>query len=323
MRTPYPPIQPYGSGLLDVGDGHRLYWETSGNPAGEPVVFLHGGPGSGCSDGHRRLFDPAAYRIVLFDQRNCGRSMPSAGNPAVSLETNTTGHLVADIERLRRHLGIERWMVFGGSWGSALALAYAQEHPDRVGELILRGVFTLRRREISWYYREGGASLLFPDRWEEFVAPIPEAERGDLIGAYHRRLTHPDLFTRVRAARAWCRWEGSTVTLRPDPGWASAFGASDRTLVSSARIENHYFRNGGFVDEGRLLANVARIRHIPCVIVQGRYDVCTPVATAWELSRAWPEADLRIVPDAGHVYTEPGILHELITATDRFARQAK
>jgi proline iminopeptidase len=320
MRTLYPPIQPYESGLLDVGDGHRLYWETSGDPAGRPVVFLHGGPGSGCSDDHRRQFDPAAYRIVLFDQRNCGRSMPGAANPAVSLETNTTGHLVADMERLRRHLGIERWMVFGGSWGSTLALAYAQEHPDRVSELILRGIFTLRRREIAWYYREGGASRIFPDRWEEFVAPIPEDERGDLIGAYHRRLTHPDLFTRVRAARAWCRWEGSTVTLRPDPGWASAFGASDRALVASARIENHYVRNGGFVDEGRLIADAARIRHIPCVIVQGRYDVCTPVATAWDLSRAWPEAELRIVPDAGHVYTEPGIVHELVTATDRFAR---
>jgi proline iminopeptidase len=319
MRTLYPPIQPYDSGLLDVGDGHRVYWETSGDPAGKPVVFLHGGPGSGCSNDHRRQFDPAAYRIVLFDQRNCGRSMPSAGNPAVSLRTNTTWHLVADIERLRRHLGIERWMVFGGSWGSALALAYAQEHPDRVSEMVLRGVFTLRRREISWYYQEGGASRLFPDLWERFVAPIPHDERGDLIRAYHRRLTHPHLFTRVRAARAWCGWEGATVTLRPDPGWATAFGASDRALVASARIENHYFLNGGFLDEGQLIADVAKIRHIPCVIVQGRYDVCTPAVTAWDLCRAWPEADLQIVPDAGHVYTEPGILHELVTATDRFA----
>lgn len=323
MRTLYPPAQPYDSGLLDVGDGHRIYWETSGNPSGKPVVFLHGGPGSGCSNDHRRQFDPAAYRIVLFDQRNCGHSMRSAADPNVSLDTNTTWQLVADIERLRRHLAINRWMVFGGSWGSALALAYAQEHPDRVSEMVLRGVFTLRRREISWYYQEGGASRVFPDRWEEFVAPIPPDERGDLMSAYHRRLVHPDLFTRVRAARAWCRWEGGTVTLRPDPGWAGAFGASDRALVASARIENHYIRNGGFLDEGQLIANVAKIQHIPCVLVQGRYDVCTPAVTAWDLSRAWPEADLRIVPDAGHVYTEPGILHELITATDRFARDGR
>jgi proline iminopeptidase len=320
MRTLYPPIQPYDSGLLDVGDGHRIYWETSGNPDGKPVVFLHGGPGAGCNNDHRRQFAPEAYRIVLFDQRNCGRSIPGAGNPAVSLQTNTTPQLVADMERLREHLGIGRWQLFGGSWGSALALAYAQAHPDRVTEMVLRGVFTSRRRELAWYYQEGGASRIFPDRWEEFVAPIPEDERHDLIAAYHRRLSGADMFTRVRAARAWCRWEGSTVTLLPDAGWAGQFGAADRTLVSLARIENHYFAHRGFLEAGQLIRNVARIRHIPCVIVQGRYDVCTPMDTAWELHRAWPEAEFHIVQDAGHVYTEPGVLHHLIEATDRFGR---
>jgi proline iminopeptidase len=320
MRTLYPPIQPYESGLLDVGDGQRIYWETSGNPAGRPVVFLHGGPGSGCSDDHRRQFDPSAYRIVLFDQRNCGHSVPGAANPAVSLETNTTPRLIADMERLREHLGVDRWQLLGGSWGSALALAYAQAHPKRVSAMVLRGVFTARRRELTWYYEKGGASRIFPDRWEEFVAPIPASERDDLIAAYHRRLSGDDLFTRVRAARAWCRWEGSTVTLRPDAGWAGGFGADDRRLVSSARIESHYFAHRCFLDEGSLIENVLRIRHIPCVIVQGRYDVCTPMVTAWELRRAWPEAMFDIVQDAGHVYTEPGILHRLIEATDRFRR---
>lgn len=319
MRGLYPSLAPYDSGLLEVGDGHHIYWETSGNPSGKPAVFLHGGPGAGCGDDHRRLFDPRAFRIVLFDQRNCGRSMPGAGNPAVSLATNTTAHLVADIERLRRHLRVDRWLVFGGSWGSTLALAYSQSHPDRVTGMVLRGIFLARPAELAWYYRGGGgASLVFPDLWEQFIAPIPENERHDLINAYRRRLSAPDTCTRVQAARAWCRWEGSTVTLRPSDDWASAFGASDRMLVSAARIESHYFANHCFLEEGQLVDRVGEIRRIPCVIVQGRYDMCTPMAAAWQLHRAWPEADFHIVQDAGHVYSEPGILHHLIEATDRF-----
>ncbi|MCW2939508.1 MAG: proline iminopeptidase [Actinomycetia bacterium] len=319
MRVLYPPTEPYDRGLLEVGDGHRIYWETSGNPDGRPAVLVHGGPGSGCNSDHRRLFDPDAYRIILFDQRNCGQSMPSAGNPVVSLETNTTWHLVADMERLRAHLGIERWLLLGGSWGSALSLAYAQTHPVRVAGLVLRGIFTLRASELRWYYREG-ASRIFPDLWEDFVSQIPQGERHDLIGAYDRRLSDPDLSVRVRAARAWARWEGSTVTLLPDSGWSSAFGAPDRSLVAFARIENHYFRHAGFLSEGQLIAGVDRIRHLPCVIVQGRYDICTPPITAWDLHRAWPEAEFHLVDGAGHAYTEPGILHHLVQATDQFAR---
>lgn len=319
MRTLYPPLTPYDSGLLGVGDGHHIYWETSGNPSGKPAVFLHGGPGSGCSDDHRRLFDPRTYRIVLFDQRNCGRSIPGAGNPTVSLATNTTAHLVADIERLREHLRVDRWLVFGGSWGSTLALAYSQSHPERVTEMVLRGIFMARHAELAWYYREGGgASLIFPDLWERFIAPIPENERHDLINAYRRRLSAPDTFTRVRAARAWCRWEGSTVTLRPSEDWASAFGASDRMLVAAARIESHYFAHHCFLEENQLLDRIPEIRQIPCVIIQGRYDMCTPVAAAWQLHHAWPEADFHIVQNAGHAYSEPGTLHHLIETTDRF-----
>jgi proline iminopeptidase len=318
MRTLYPPIEPHDSGLLDVGNGDRIHWEVCGNPGGKPVVMLHGGPGGGCTPGHRRQFDPEAYRIVLFDQRNCGRSLPSASDPSVSLEHNTTGNLVADIERLREHLDIERWQVFGGSWGSALALAYAQTHPERVTELVLRGIFTLRPFELYWFYQEG-ASLMFPDLWEQYVAPIPEDERDDLIAAFHSRLNDPDPAIRIPAALAWSVWEGSTITLRPDP---EAIGEHSREdyAVTFARIENHYFVNAGFFEDDQLIHDVDKIRHIPCVIVQGRYDVCTPAATAWDLHRAWPEAEFHLVDDAGHAYTEPGILHHLIEATDRFAR---
>ncbi|WP_067183153.1 prolyl aminopeptidase [Microtetraspora niveoalba] len=319
MRTLYPPIEPHDSGLLSVDHGNQIYWEVCGNPEGKPVVMLHGGPGSGCTADHRRQFDPEAYRIVLFDQRNCGRSLPHASDPAVSLEFNTTWNLVADMERLREHLGIDRWMVFGGSWGSALSLAYAQSHPDRVSELVLRGVFTLRPSELRWFYQEG-ASMVYPDLWESYVAPIPEDERDDLIAAFHRRVNDPDPAVRISAARAWSVWEGSTITLRRDPGLVAKH-AEDGYAVSFARIENHYFVNGGFFEEGRLLRDVDRIRHIPCVIVQGRYDMCTPAATAWDLHRAWPEAEFHMVDDAGHAYTEPGILDRLIEATDRFARR--
>ncbi|MBC6469143.1 prolyl aminopeptidase [Actinomadura alba] len=318
MRTLYPPIEPYDSGFLDVGGGQSVYWEACGNPDGKPAVMLHGGPGAGCNEKHRRQFDPEAYRIVLFDQRNCGRSVPHAGDPAVSLENNTTWHLVADMERLREHLGIDRWLVYGGSWGSTLSLAYAQAHPGRVSELVLRGIFMLRPFELYWFYQEG-ASLLFPDLWERYVAPIPEDERDDLIAAFGRRLDSPDPKVRIAAARAWSQWEGSTVTLRPDPELVDHFGEPDYA-VAFARIENHYFVNEGFFTEDQLLLGVDKIRHIPAVIVQGRYDVCTPVATAWDLHQAWPEADFHIVDDAGHAFDEPGILHRLIEATDRFAR---
>ncbi|MBC6460493.1 prolyl aminopeptidase [Actinomadura sp. HBU206391] len=318
LRTLYPPIEPYDSGMLEVGDGNALYWEICGNPEGKPAVMVHGGPGAGCSEAHRRQFDPDAYRIVLFDQRNCGRSTPHAADPAVSLDDNTTWHLVADMERLREHLGIDRWLVFGGSWGSTLSLAYAQTHPDRVSELVLRGIFMLRPFELYWFYQEG-ASLLFPDLWEQYVAPIPEDERDDLITAFHGRLNSPDAQVRLAAGRAWSQWEGATVTLRPDPKLVDHFGEPDYA-VAFARIECHYFVNEGFFPENHLLENVDKIRHIPAVIVQGRYDVCTPVATAWDLHVAWPEADFHIVDDAGHAFDEPGILHRLIEATDAFAR---
>ncbi|HET6629859.1 MAG TPA: prolyl aminopeptidase [Woeseiaceae bacterium] len=311
-RTLYPAIEPNRSGMLDVGDGHELYYEESGNPRGKPAVFLHGGPGGGTTPKMRQFFDPAAYRIVLFDQRGAGRSRPHA-----NLEANTTWHLVDDIERLRQHLGIERWQVFGGSWGSTLALAYAETHPERVTELVLRGIFMLREKEIEWFYQRG-VSEIFPDLWQDFLAPIPERERGDLLHAYHRRLTGEDGRSRLRAAKAWSVWEGSTSTLLPRPEVRKTFEEDDMAL-SMARIESHYFVNGGFMEDGQLLRDIGRVRHLPAVIVQGRYDVVCPPVTAWELSRAWPEADLRIVPDAGHAAFEPGNVHELVSATDRFA----
>jgi len=316
LRTLYPPIEPYDSGLLAVSDGNSMYWEVCGNPDGKPAVMVHGGPGGGCTADHRRQFDPEAYRIVLFDQRNCGRSKPHAADPEVSLEANTTWHLVADMERLREHLGIERWLVFGGSWGCALSLAYAQTHPERVTELVIRGIFTLRPFELYWFYQEG-ASLLFPDLWEGYLAPIPEDEREDLITAYRSRLNSPDREERITAARAWAQWEGATITLLPDHDNVEEFGDPDYA-VAFARIENHYFVHEGFFGEEQLIAGVDKIRHIPAVIVQGRYDVCTPPATAWDLHRAWPEAEFHMVPDAGHAYNEPGILHRLIEATDGF-----
>ena len=312
LRTLYPPINPYDSGMLDVGDGHQVYWEVCGNPAGKPVVFLHGGPGGGCGPSHRQLFNPEKYRIVLFDQRGCGRSLPHA-----NLEANTTWDLVADIERLRSMLGIEKWQVFGGSWGSTLALAYAETHPERVSEMILRGIFLLRQRELDWYYQEG-ASWLAPDRWEEFLAPIPPAERGDLMSAYHKRLTGDDEAARLDAARAWSRWEAGTITLLPNYGMINQFGDAHFALAF-ARIENHYFVHKGFMEEGRLLANVDRLKDIPGVIVQGRYDLATPATSAWELHKAWPAAQFHLVEVAGHAYNEPGILDKLIGATDAFA----
>ncbi|WP_292834251.1 prolyl aminopeptidase [Microbacterium sp.] len=313
----YPEIAPYETGFLLVGDGQRVYWEQSGNPSGKPVVFLHGGPGGGTSPWHRRFFDPEVYRIVLFDQRGCGKSTPHMSEPDADLRFNTTWHLVADIELLRRNLGIERWQVFGGSWGSALALAYAQSYPSAVTELVLRGIFTLRRHELEWFY-EGGAAAIFPDLWEDFVAQIPVLERSRMIEAYHRQLTDPDPAVHRPAGVAWTTWEASTLTLRPDPDLVAAM-AEPEAAVAFARIENHYFMHDAWLRPGQLIEDVAAIRGIPAVIVQGRYDVCTPIMTAWELHRAWPEADFVVVPDAGHSASEPGIAAALRAATDRFA----
>ena len=316
MRTLYPPLKPGREGMLDVGDGQQIYWEESGNPDGKPVVFLHGGPGGGTDPSHRQFFDPAAYRIVLFDQRGCGRSTPHVAEGA-SLEVNTTWHLVADIERLRTHLGIDRWQVFGGSWGSTLALAYAQTHPERVTELVLRGVFLLRRKEIDWYYN-GGAGFVYPDEWEKYLAPIPAGERdGDLVTAYHRLLHSPDPEIATAAAVAWSSWEGATSSLVPQPDRV-AQSAEPRFALAFARIENHYFVHGGFLDEGQLLRDIDRIAHIPGVIVQGRHDIVCPAVSAWDLHRAWPNSRLHLVPDAGHAAAEPGTTHHLIEATDEF-----
>ena len=311
-RELYPAIEPFKSGLLDTGDGHQIYWELSGNPDGKPAVFLHGGPGSGCSPDHRRLFDPERYCVLLFDQRGCGRSKPAA-----SLENNTTWHLVADIERLRTLLGVEKWLVFGGSWGSTLALAYAQTHTERVSALIVRGIFTLRREEVLWYYQEG-ASWLFPDLWEGFLAPIPDAERGDLLAAYRQRLVGDDPAAQLACARAWSLWEGQTIRLLPDAA-NSAKHSNDAFSLAFARIENHYFVHEGWMDQGQLLRDAHKLAGIPGVIIQGRYDVCTPAHTAWALHRAWPEADFHLVGDAGHAFNEPGILTRLLEATDRFS----
>ncbi|MEO0997062.1 MAG: prolyl aminopeptidase [Pseudomonadota bacterium] len=312
-RTLYPPIEPNAGERVAVGDGHELYTEECGNPDGKPVVVLHGGPGGGGDAGLRRFHDPARYRIIVFDQRGAGRSRPFA-----SLNDNTTQKLIEDIEALRRHYGVDRWQVFGGSWGSTLALAYSQAHPERVTELVLRGIFLLRRRELAWFYERGGASELFPDLWEDYVAPVPEAERGDMQAAYYRRLTSDDADERLAAARAWSVWEGSTSCLQPNAALAEQFGAPERALAM-ARIECHYFVNGGFIRDGQLLDDIDRIRHIPGVIVQGRYDVVCPIRSAWDLHRAWPEAKFAIVATAGHSAYEPGNTHELVSATDAFA----
>jgi proline iminopeptidase len=312
LRTHYPAIEPYRSGRIDVGDGHELYWEQCGNPAGIPAIFLHGGPGAGCSPAHRRLFDPERYNVLLFDQRGCGRSTPHA-----SLEANTTWHLVEDIERLRELAGVENWLVFGGSWGSTLALAYAETHRQRISGLILRGIFTMNQWEIDWFYQRG-ASQLFPDKWERFLEPIPQEERGDLVAAYHKRLTDADPAVQLEAAKAWSGWEAGTVTLLPNETLVDEF-TGDAFAIAIARIECHYMVNRGWLEEGQLTGGADRLRAIPGVIVQGRYDCCTAPAAAWALHRAWPEAQLHIIADAGHMYDEPGILDRLIRATDEFA----
>lgn len=319
MRQLYPEIEPHASGLLEVGDGHSIYWEECGNPQGKPVVFLHGGPGGGASARHRRLFDPAQYRIVLLDQRGCGRSRPLASDPEADLSANTTWHLVADLELLREARGIEKWQVFGGSWGSTLALAYAQKHTDRVTELVLRGIFTLRESEITWFY-EGLAANIAPDTWAAFVGALPESERvpGRLVENYAKLLFEADPKVHQPAAVAWATWEFSNLTVQHrqdlidharEPVSATAF----------ARIENHFFRNNGWFTPGQLIAEAPKLAGIPTVIVQGRYDICTPAITAWDLHQALPEAEFVLIEDAGHAFDEPGILDALITATDKFA----
>ena len=311
-RTLYPPIEPYETGMLDVGEGHTLYWERCGTKGAKPAVFLHGGPGSGCSPAQRQQFDPAKYDVLLFDQRGCGRSTPFA-----SLDNNTTWDLVADIERLREMAGIDKWMVFGGSWGSTLSLAYAQTHPERVTELVLRGIFLFRQSEVDWLYKYG-ASELYPEGWEDFVGLVQEGERGQVVEAYHRRLTSEDPAVRLAAAKAWSTWEGLTVTLLPDAAMLEEF-TEDNHAIAIARIENHYMRNLGWLDDNQLLENAGKLKGIPGVIVQGRHDCCTPPSAAWDLKKAWPEVDLQIVPDGGHLFTEPGITDGLVRATDRFA----
>ncbi|KUF06320.1 proline iminopeptidase [Leucobacter sp. G161] len=318
MRTLYPEIEPYDHGMLAVGDGHEIYWEVCGNPNGKPAVFLHGGPGGGLAPDYRRYFDPEIYRVVLFEQRGCGRSTPHASDPAADLSTNTTWHLVADIERLREHLGIDTWLVFGGSWGSTLSLAYAQTHTDRVTGLVLRGIFTLRKSEIDWFYQDG-ASHIFPDVWEEYLSVIPEAERGDLVAAYNRRLSDPDPAVHVPAGVAWTVWENSTVRLIPNEDVIAEARADVASAVAFARIENHFFSHGGWFEDGQLIADAGKLAEIPGVIVQGRYDVCTPARSAWDLHRTWPEATLEMIGDAGHASSEPGIVDALVRATDRFA----
>lgn len=309
----YPPVTPYSSGYLRVSPLHELYYEECGNPQGKPVVFLHGGPGAGINAAARRFFDPQVYRVILFDQRGAGKSRPHA-----STEENTTWKLVEDIETLRTFMGVERWQVFGGSWGSTLALAYAQKHPERVTELVLRGIFLLRHQEIQWFYQQG-ASSVFPDHWENFLAPVPDDQREDMVASYARLLSSPNREERLHAARAWSLWEGVTSNLEMADAGVTQFAADDFALAL-ARIEVHYFVNNGFFDDpDQLLRDVDIIRHIPTVIVQGRYDLVCPMVSAWDLHKVWPEAGFFVVPDAGHSSFEPGIIHELVTATQGFS----
>lgn len=312
MRTLFPEIKSNTHYTLRVDATHTLFVEESGNENGIPVVFLHGGPGAGCEPWHRQFFDPERYRIILYDQRGSGRSTPHA-----SLENNTTQHLVSDLEALRSHLGISQWLVFGGSWGSTLALVYAQTHPQAVLGLILRGIFLCRKQEIDWFYQQG-ASRIFPDHWQEFIAPIPESERNDLVSAHYKRLTSDDEIARMASAKAWSIWEGRASTLRPKTSVVDFFGSA-HTALSLARIEAHYFRHNSFLEDNQILNNVGQLRDIPGLIVHGRYDIVCPVENAWELNHCWSGSTLQIVPDAGHSASEPGTAHALVTATDNFA----
>ncbi|WP_054054987.1 prolyl aminopeptidase [Alloactinosynnema sp. L-07] len=313
MDVLYPMIEPHDSGMLDVGDGHLVYWEVSGNPSGKPAVVVHGGPGAGCNAVQRRHFDPAAYRIVLFDQRGSGRSTPHVSDPATDLATNTTWHLVADMERLREHLEIDRWQLFGGSWGATLAVAYAQTHPERVSEVILRGVFLLRPSELDWLYR-GGAGALFPEAWADFTALVPRG--ADPLAAYQTMITDADPAVRAEAALAWSNWEGAAVSLVPNPALVAQY-ASPGFAVPFARIALHYFTNAGWLEDDQLVRDAGKLAGIPGRIIQGRYDIVCPPVTAWELRQAWPDA-LITLPTAGHAVTDPGILEALRDATDEF-----
>ena len=312
----YPPVAPYRSGLLPVSELHSIYFEESGNPEGKPVVFLHGGPGGGTEPKMRQYFDPSVYRIVLLDQRGCGKSTPHA-----CLEDNTTWALIADVEKARAHIGIESWQVFGGSWGSTLALAYAVTHPERVTELVLRGIFLLRHQELSWFYQRG-ADAVFPDYWEDFLAPIPLEERGDMMTAYYKRLTSTDSAVRSEAAKAWSIWEGRTSKLHTDPSFVERF-AGDEFSLAFARIEAHYFVNRGFLPyEGWLLDKAQeKLQEIPTVIIQGRYDLVCPMESAWALKKRLPHAELFVIGDAGHSASEPGIAKALVEATDRYGKR--
>jgi proline iminopeptidase len=314
-RTLYPAIEPYETGTLETDDGHSIYYERCGTKGAKPAVFLHGGPGGGISPTHRRLFDPALYDVLLFDQRGCGRSTPHAG-----LEANTTWHLVSDIERLRERIGADQWLVFGGSWGSTLALAYAQKHPERVTELVLRGIYMCSRAELDWFY-QFGVSEMFPDKYERFVAPIPEAERGSILEAYHRRLTTGTTEAQVAAARAWSLFEGETITLLPDPAM-SAQHDDGHFALAFARLETHYFVNDCWLEQGQLLRDAHKLRTIPGTIVHGRYDMPCPARYAWALHKAWPEADFHLIEGAGHAFSEIDILDQLLRATDRYAGKA-
>ena len=314
MHKLYPEIKPYATHRLAVESPHELYIEECGNVTGLPVLFVHGGPGAGCEEFHRRFFDPNLYRVILFDQRGAGRSTPHA-----SLENNTTPHLVADMEKIREHLGIDRWVLFGGSWGSTLSLVYAEIHPERVLGLILRGIFLCRPWEIHWFYQEG-ANRVFPDHWQEFIAPIPEPEHDDLLSAHHRRLTGTDEVARMASAKAWSLWEGRAATLLPNKHVVDFFGAP-RTALSLARIEAHYFAHHSFLEPDQILRNAPRLHGTPGTIVHGRYDMVCPIQSAWELARAWPDASFEIIPDAGHSATEPGIVNALVRATIKMATQ--
>ncbi len=311
LRTLYPPIEPYETGMLSVGDGHSIYYERCGKAGGKPAIFLHGGPGGGCSPDHRGLFDPDIHDILLFDQRGCGRSTPYA-----ELEANTTWHLVSDMERLRERAGVDRWLVTGGSWGSTLALAYAETYPERVSALVLRGVYTLTKAELDWYYQYG-ASEIFPEKWDRFLAPISEDERGDMIAAYRKRLTSDDPAIRLEAATAWSVWEGETITLLPNAELSRVHG-EERFALAFARIENHYFFHGVWLEENQLLRDAHKLSGIPGAIIHGRYDMPCPARNAYALHKAWPEAEFHLVEGAGHAYSEPGILDQLIKAIDRF-----
>ncbi|HID48585.1 MAG TPA: prolyl aminopeptidase [Chromatiales bacterium] len=307
METLYPAIKPYVTHSLPVTPPHVLHVEECGEPKGLPVLFVHGGPGSGCEPFHRRFFDPEKYRIVLFDQRGAGRSTPHA-----ELDHNTTRDLVADMETIREHLGIDKWVLFGGSWGATLSLVYAETHPERVHGLILRGIFLCRPQEIRWFYQEG-ANRIFPDLWQDFIRPIPEAERGDLVKAYHKRLTGDDEVGRMAAAKAWSIWEGRTATLQPRQSVVDHF-SDPHTALSLARIEAHYFVHQAFLEDNQILRDIDRLQDIPATLVQGRYDIICPLQSAWELHRAWPMSELYIIPDAGHSAAEPGIVDALVRA---------